>query len=59
MATITEPRRATRRSLQTKLLRVLQERQIRKVGENKSNPINVRVLAATWKGSGGREARRQ
>jgi two-component system response regulator AtoC len=34
-------------SLQTKLLRVLQERQIRKVGDNKSNPINVRVLAAT------------
>jgi transcriptional regulator with PAS, ATPase and Fis domain len=34
-------------SLQTKLLRVLQERQIRKVGDNKSHPINVRVLAAT------------
>lgn len=34
-------------SLQPKLLRVLQERQIERVGGNKSLPVNVRMITAT------------
>jgi two-component system, NtrC family, response regulator HydG len=36
-------------SLQIKLLRVLQEHQVRRVGENKNRDVDVRILSATNK----------
>lgn len=34
-------------AIQAKLLRVLQEKQVERVGENFSRPVNVRIMAAT------------
>lgn len=36
-------------TLQAKLLRVLQEKEIKRVGENQARPVDVRVIAATHK----------
>jgi transcriptional regulator with PAS, ATPase and Fis domain len=34
-------------SLQAKLLRILQDGKLRRIGENREHPVNVRILAAT------------
>jgi two-component system response regulator HydG len=36
-------------SIQVKLLRAIQEKEIRRVGENKSRPVHVRIVSATNK----------
>ncbi len=36
-------------ALQAKLLRVLQEKKIKRIGENQLRPVNVRILSATHK----------
>lgn len=36
-------------ALQAKLLRVLQEKKIKRIGENQYRPVNVRILSATHK----------
>ena len=38
--------------LQTKLLRVLEEAEVRRVGENRSRPVDIRLLSATAKNLG-------